>query len=72
MKVEYFQPEYKVIRDMDRCIDCGICVKQCANEVHLRDKNKKLYTVDKNCVNCHRCVATCPVGALTIEKNEFG
>lgn len=71
MKVEYFQSEYKVIRDMDRCIDCGICVKECANEVHLRDKNKKLFTVDKKCVNCHRCVATCPVDALQIIKNDY-
>jgi len=71
MKVEYFQSEYEVLRNMDRCIDCGICVKQCANEVHLRDKKKKLYTVDSKCVNCHRCVATCPVNALKIVKNDY-
>jgi glutamate synthase domain-containing protein 2 len=71
MKVDYFQSEYKVVRDMDRCIDCGLCIKQCSNEVHLRNKKKKLITVDKKCVNCHRCVATCPVDALSIEKNDY-
>jgi glutamate synthase domain-containing protein 2 len=71
MKVNYFQSEYKVLRDMDRCIDCGICITECANEVHLRDKKGKLYTLDSKCVNCHRCVATCPVDALKIVKNEY-
>lgn len=71
MKVNYFQSEYRVIRNMDKCIDCGLCINQCSNEVHIRNKKDVLIAIDKKCVNCHRCVATCPVDALRIEKNEY-
>lgn len=71
MKLEYFQSEYEVKRDFERCIECDLCVTQCANEVHLRDKKNKLYTIDKRCVNCHRCVSVCPVNALKIVKNDY-
>jgi heterodisulfide reductase subunit C len=27
-------PVFKVERDLNRCIQCGVCVGQCANKVH--------------------------------------
>lgn len=60
-------PEYKIVRDMQKCILCGACARQCSNEAHLFDPaTKKISEVDKNCVNCARCVHICPTGALHI------
>lgn len=71
MSIDFIYPEYEVVRNNDKCIECMICVKQCANSVHkyLKDKNKFI-TDDSKCVNCHRCVAFCPTQALKIIKSE--
>lgn len=69
MKPQYLYPEFEVVRNMDRCIHCGICVKQCANEVHYY-KEQRLLSDEAKCVNCQRCVATCPTRALKILRND--
>lgn len=61
MGINLLYPEYEVARNMDRCINCRVCERQCANEVHSYDKEKKIMcSDDSKCVNCHRCVALCP------------
>ena len=70
MQINYIHPQFEIIRNNDRCINCKICAKQCANKVHFFDeKNKKMMANEVNCVNCHRCVATCPTNALKIIKS---
>ena len=65
----YIPRRFTVVRDKDLCVNCGICVKECANECHyFAESSKKVLSVSDNCVACHRCVATCPKGALRIEK----
>lgn len=71
MQAHYIYPEFEVIRNEKRCTTCGLCVKECSNEVHFFDKTGKiLLTDDSKCVNCQRCVATCPTHALKIVKSE--
>lgn len=63
----YLYPKYKVLRDRDECIDCGICVRSCANEVHFVDEKRGRLAADHfKCVNCQRCVVMCPTMALSI------
>lgn len=69
MKIEWVQPRYEVVRNAQRCIDCNLCVKECANGVHLI-KNGKLTEDERRCVNCQRCVSICPTRALKIEPNR--
>jgi len=38
---QFFVSEYEVVRNMDRCIICRVCERQCANEVHSYDQEKK-------------------------------
>ena len=65
--LDYTYPKYKVLRDRDECTQCGVCVKSCANEVHIkRDDGKGLKADHAKCVNCQRCVVTCPTSALAI------
>lgn len=64
-------PQFEVIRNPSRCINCRACERQCANEVHGYDENLKMMTCDESkCVNCHRCVAICPTRALKIVKTD--
>ena len=65
MPVNYFAPEFEVVRDYNRCITCRVCERQCANEVHaLNPDTGKMAADNAKCVAGHRCVSLCPVGAL--------
>lgn len=64
-------PEFEIVRNEDRCISCRICEKQCINGVHVYDEAKKTIRIDESkCVNCQRCVLTCPTRALKIVKSD--
>lgn len=67
--LDYVYPRYKVLRDKDLCIQCGVCERSCANEVHHVDEDLGCVTADHaKCVNCQRCVVMCPTQALAITK----
>ena len=71
-----------IVRDANKCILCGACVRAC-NEYHghtvLGFANRGSKTVvqpmngralaDVDCVFCGQCKAVCPTGALTV-RNE--
>ncbi|MDP4160518.1 MAG: 4Fe-4S dicluster domain-containing protein, partial [Bacillota bacterium] len=62
-------PEFLIERNINRCIKCQVCVRQCANEAHRWDaEEEKVVSDDMQCVNCHRCVTMCPTHALSIRK----
>ncbi|WP_428844928.1 glutamate synthase-related protein [Calderihabitans maritimus] len=62
-------PNFLIERDRDRCIDCQVCVRQCANEVHKYDEEEgRVFSDEMECVGCHRCVVMCPTRALTIRR----
>jgi len=75
-----------IVRDMNKCILCGKCVRMCAeiqgnNVVDFAYRgfdtkvapalDRGLGSPDANCVFCGNCVAVCPVGALT-ERDMLG
>lgn len=68
--INYIPRRFTVVRDKSLCVNCGLCVNQCANECHYYSSydKKTLLVNSNNCVACHRCVDLCPVGALRIEK----
>ncbi|MBR5943312.1 MAG: 4Fe-4S binding protein, partial [Clostridia bacterium] len=71
MGVEYLTPEFEVLRNENRCIACGACVRQCANEVHaFLEGTEKILSDDAKCVDCQRCVSLCPTHALKIVKSD--
>ena len=59
--------KFKIVRDVNRCIKCKVCVQQCAYEVHNYDAEEdEIFSEEKSCVSCHRCVNMCPTQALTV------
>ena len=71
MALNWIYPPYEVVRNLDRCIACRVCERQCANQVHRYDADgKKMLADESKCVNCHRCVTLCPTRALKIVKTD--
>ena len=57
--------------DLDHCIGCRICEKNCAHDaVHVVDR-KAVIDYDK-CVGCGQCVALCKSGGAVMSSMESG
>ncbi|HID00427.1 MAG TPA: FMN-binding glutamate synthase family protein [Piscirickettsiaceae bacterium] len=62
-------PEYRVVRDEERCIRCLVCVRQCTYECAFYDPVRdRVYNIHENCVNCKRCVAMCPTKCIEVRQ----
>ncbi|MFW6134126.1 MAG: glutamate synthase-related protein [Elusimicrobiota bacterium] len=69
MKKSFVNHEFEILRNEEKCIQCEVCVRQCAFEAHEYDSdNKQVETDSTKCVGCQRCVALCPTSALDIQK----
>ncbi len=72
MAISLLSPEFIIERDENRCIACQVCVRQCANDVHIYDPEEdEVTSQEENCVGCHRCVTLCPTNALTVRRNPL-
>ena len=71
MNINYVYPEFEVVRNQNRCINCRLCENQCSNGVHHFDAERKIMLSDESkCVDCQRCVSICPTRALKIIKSD--
>jgi len=53
----------------ERCIGCGLCVKNCAHEgVVVIDGIAEIQ--EEYCVGCGRCIGVCPTGAMAPRWDE--
>lgn len=72
MSLTMLTPEFRIVRDHDRCIACQVCVRQCANDIHAYDVDDDwVFSDESRCVACHRCVTLCPTHALTIRRTAL-
>jgi len=66
-----------IIRDPNKCILCGLCVRACDEEMGIGaiglvnrgfdtviKPNMEKPLIESGCISCGRCVSVCPTGAL--------
>ncbi|MFZ3172421.1 MAG: YgaP-like transmembrane domain [Carboxydocellales bacterium] len=57
---------YSIKADYSKCIDCGICEKECDMGVPIREMIKQKGEIrTTECMGCSRCVSKCPKGVLS-------
>lgn len=55
--------------DKEKCIQCGLCIKDCMSKIITFDENKIPTSIkerEESCINCQHCLAICPTGALSV------
>lgn len=52
--------------DEEKCIHCGLCIKDCSANALEFNENKIPEINEKKCFKCQHCLAICPVGALSV------
>jgi L-aspartate semialdehyde sulfurtransferase ferredoxin len=56
----------RIIRDDDRCINCGACTSVCRVDALCIDRSTMEVTFDhEKCVACGLCKIACPIGAMS-------
>ncbi len=73
-----------VLRDPNKCILCGDCVRTCeemqgVSVLNFAFRGSRMQVMpafdrklkDTNCVSCGQCAAVCPTGAITV-RNQIG
>ncbi len=59
----------KLACDMDACVFCGLCVKNCPVDALKVNRAEKIWEVDEAaCVKCGACIDKCPKKCLTFEE----
>ncbi|MCQ2743447.1 MAG: nitroreductase family protein [bacterium] len=55
------------IVDEEKCIHCGMCIKDCSVNVLEFNENRVPYPEhEERCFKCQHCFAICPTGAISI------
>lgn len=53
------------MKDVDKCVGCGICEKYCRFDA-IEISNGKCIVTQSECYGCGSCVTMCPVDALEL------
>ena len=57
--------------DKEKCIHCGLCIKDCSAKALMFDENQTPIIDEKRCFKCQHCLAVCPVGAISVCEKDL-
>ncbi len=58
----------RVVWDLQKCIWCRLCEKNCPTLAIVTDKEHKTQTIVRaRCIACRTCVDVCPTNTITME-----
>lgn len=61
-------PRAKIRRNLERCIDCGVCSLNCPMNLDILCEE---YVESPDCIHCHRCAEKCPKpGTISQERDK--
>lgn len=69
---EGISPEENLIYFENKCIKCGLCVKNCSNK-SIIEKDNKICIIKENCTDIQNkiCIDSCPTNALTMDCKNY-
>jgi len=67
--VEVTVLEHPIIKDDERCVNCGACISICPTDVFEFGKDWCVESKDEGCVRCGVCVSGCPLCALSLDES---
>lgn len=65
--ISLFRP-FTIKRTSEKCIHCKICDEQCLMHIEVSKTNN---LASPNCINCFRCIESCPKGCLNIGLRNY-
>ncbi|MFH1351949.1 MAG: NIL domain-containing protein [bacterium] len=56
-----------IVRNEERCTQCGVCISVCPTEALVIDSvTRKVNFNNEKCIACELCVTACPVRAMEV------
>jgi ferredoxin len=56
-----------IVRNGDKCTDCGVCVTVCPAQALVVDPaNRKVIFHEDKCIACELCIKICPTHAMEV------
>ncbi len=59
---------YKITRNKELCISCGLCSGNCPQNINVADK---ITVYSTECIKCGKCVSSCPVYGAVNDYSLF-
>ena len=57
--------------DRDKCVHCGMCIKECLSGcLEFNSENIPQLTDKSRCISCQHCFAVCPTGAVIFDGKK--
>ena len=60
----------KPVIEQDKCVSCGMCIKNCPENAISYNKDKKAVIDYEKCIGCGQCVASCHYGAARAKYDQ--
>lgn len=56
-----------IIRNVEKCTDCGLCVPICPTDaLVVEPTTRKVHFYNNKCIACELCVKVCPIRAMEV------